>query len=373
MSDYLIACGGTGGHLAPGIALAEALRARGHDAVLIVSRKQVDAKLCSQYPELRFEPLPGRPFSFGSPASWWDLFKACRHARRLIRERRPAAAVCFGGFTSAGVALASRLSGLPLYLHEANHVPGKAVRLFRRLARRVFVPDGVRWKHASDPRVSALGFPLRMGMKPMSRLAARRALGLPEEGRILLVLGGSQGAEPLNRWVEAAAPALASRGICIVCIAGMARVREPVVQSLAGPVAGGSVPIWWLPFTDRMPEFMCAADLAVARAGAGTISEMAALGLPSILVPYPQAADDHQTANAEAAARRGGATVLVQERMDEASDLVLGLLDDENALAAMRDVLGVANSAPGARERLADIIISETSPAANGPDASDRR
>jgi UDP-N-acetylglucosamine--N-acetylmuramyl-(pentapeptide) pyrophosphoryl-undecaprenol N-acetylglucosamine transferase len=143
---YLLSCGGTGGHLSPGIALAEGLAARGDRAVLLISHKQVDARLAAKYPALRFAPIPGSPFGAHPAVLGRFLVTQSRGFAAglgLVRSLRPAAIVGFGGFTTASVILAGALHGVPVALHEANRVPGKAVRHLARLARRVYLPPGV--------------------------------------------------------------------------------------------------------------------------------------------------------------------------------------------------------------------------------------
>src|SRR5687767_9489491 len=131
MSRFLLSCGGTGGHLAPGIALAEGLIARGHEATLLISHKKVDGRLSDKYPHLRFERVPGTVFSRSPGALVQFIASQTRgffFCRRLVRDFRPDVIVGFGGFTSAGVSLAGWLRRVPVALHESNRVPGRATR-----------------------------------------------------------------------------------------------------------------------------------------------------------------------------------------------------------------------------------------------------
>ena len=144
-NTFVIACGGTGGHLSPGIALAEALVARGHAATLLISQKKVDARLSEKYPHLTFVRVPSAPFG------WRPDVHLRFHLRQsqgllfsldLLRKLKPAAIVGFGGFTNAGVVLAGRFAGIPVALHEANRVPGRSTRLLSRFAKRLYLPPG---------------------------------------------------------------------------------------------------------------------------------------------------------------------------------------------------------------------------------------
>jgi UDP-N-acetylglucosamine--N-acetylmuramyl-(pentapeptide) pyrophosphoryl-undecaprenol N-acetylglucosamine transferase len=147
LSKFLISCGGTGGHLSPGISLAQGLVARGHSATLLVSQKRVDSRLLEKYPELTFERMPGTGFSW-HPAKMArcvsSQFAALRFCRKIVRTMKPDVIVAFGGFTSVPAAIAGRMSGIPFALHESNRVPGLAIRLFGPFADRVYLPIGIR-------------------------------------------------------------------------------------------------------------------------------------------------------------------------------------------------------------------------------------
>jgi UDP-N-acetylglucosamine--N-acetylmuramyl-(pentapeptide) pyrophosphoryl-undecaprenol N-acetylglucosamine transferase len=146
MSRFLISCGGTGGHLAPGIALAEELQRRGHAVRLLISRKQVDARLAEKYPQLEFEAVASAGLEGGVAGVIrfaLGQMRALVTSWRRVRRERPVAVIGFGGFTSVGPAVAAWLLGVPVVLHEANRVPGRAVRVLGRIARRVYLPPGV--------------------------------------------------------------------------------------------------------------------------------------------------------------------------------------------------------------------------------------
>ncbi len=340
MSTYLISCGGTGGHLSPGIALAEGLRARGHDAVLLISRKKVDARLSEKYPELRFERIPGSGFSW-KPLPLlrcaWSQTQAVRFCLKLIRRERPVAVVGFGGFTSAPLVLAARLGRVPAALHESNRVPGLAIRTLGRFARRVYLPPEVRLPGIRPAATRHVGLPVRREIVRLPQAQARAALGFAPDRRLLVVLGGSQGAGPLNDWVRDHLDALAAAGIQLCVVTGLGKGREGPVDV---PVPSGPpVRALFLPFSDRMAELMSAADLVVSRAGAGTLAELIRCETPAILVPYPHAADDHQRANADYFEAQGGGLVVPQSRLAELLPAVLAALGDEVRLRRHRAAL----------------------------------
>jgi UDP-N-acetylglucosamine--N-acetylmuramyl-(pentapeptide) pyrophosphoryl-undecaprenol N-acetylglucosamine transferase len=329
----VIACGGTGGHLSPGIALAERLRAGGGEVLLLASRKKVDARLLEKYPHLPFERAPGAAL-VASPAGLlrfaWNLAAAVLFAARLVARRRPAVLVGFGGFMTLAPALVCRLAGIPVVLHEANRVPGKAVRALSKIASRTWLPAGAEIAGLPAERAGRAGFPTRSEFAPAARDAARRALGFPEAGRLLLVVGGSQGARPLNDWLLANLDALLRGGTHVLGVLGGG--AEGVERADATNGAQAKL----IPFCDRMADALNAADLVVSRAGAGAVAECAACGAPAVLVPFPQAADNHQEANARHAAAAGGAVVVAQGDPRRLTAEVERLIGDDAALAAMR-------------------------------------
>jgi UDP-N-acetylglucosamine--N-acetylmuramyl-(pentapeptide) pyrophosphoryl-undecaprenol N-acetylglucosamine transferase len=341
---YLISCGGTGGHLAPGIALAEAMRAEGDEPVLLISRKQVDARLSAKYPMLRFERMPGTGFAWRPDRLLrcaWTQLQAVWFCWRLIGVRRPRAAVGFGGFTSAPLVLAAWLRGVPCALHESNRVPGRAIRLLGRLARRVYLPSGVALNTVAPAVVKAAAMPVRREIARRDAAEARRELGLDPQRPVVVVLGGSQGATPLNTWARAEVGALASAGLQLYCVTGPGKDRETKVTH---PEAGGdSITAVFTPFTDRMAVVLSAADLVVSRAGAGTIAELIRCGAPALLIPYPQAADDHQRANAHWLAEAGAGRVVEQAKIGGLTVEVLAAMADAGLRAQWREALGHLN------------------------------
>jgi UDP-N-acetylglucosamine--N-acetylmuramyl-(pentapeptide) pyrophosphoryl-undecaprenol N-acetylglucosamine transferase len=308
---FLIACGGTGGHLAPGIALADALQARGHTTILFISEKKVDARLCEKYPALTAVPVPGSPFSwrpvrllrFG-----WCQVKGLRFSLNYLRQYQPDAIVGFGGFTNTGIVLAGRLRKVPVALHEANRVPGRAIRVLSRIAHRLYLPPGVRLPGRLGLLVRHTGLPVRAEVRRISRTEARAILGVDPLQKLLVIVGGSQGSGPLNRWVDANLEGLAREGVQVWCVTGLgngeAKVRE--LQTKSGAV----IRAWFEPFTDRVGALFSAADLVLSRAGAGTLAELVRCETPAILVPYPFAANDHQRANALHFEQQGGGVVV---------------------------------------------------------------
>ncbi len=327
MSRFLIACGGTGGHLAPGIALAEALRARGHDARLFISQKKVDARLVEKYPHLTCACVPGAPFGARPDVFARFLVRQGQgffFSLRYLRAFRPQAVVGFGGFTNAGVTAAARCLRIPVALHEANRVPGRAVRLLSRFAQRLYLPPGVRLPGRLGVRVRHTGLPVRPEVTRLPREAARAQLGVDPTQKLLVLLGGSQGSAQLNQWVEDNLTALAAEDVQVWCVTGLGK-GENTVRELRSK-RGAVVRVWFEPFTDRVGVLLSAADLVVSRAGAGTIAELVRCETPAVLVPYPHAADNHQWANARYFEQQGGGLVIDQNALGGLKQEVLEIL-----------------------------------------------
>lgn len=363
MSRFLIACGGTGGHLAPGIALAEGLVARGHEPHLLISHKQVDAKLVEKYPWLKLARIPAAPLAanpLGLLRFVWHQSAGFAFGLNLLRQLRPDVVVGFGGFTTASIVLAARMRRIPVALHEANRVPGRAVRLLSRFAKRVYLPPGVRLSRARGGTVRAQGLPVRSEFQRSARHVALATLGIEPARRLVAVLGGSQGATALNDWAERNLEALALEGVQVFCVSGPGK-RTAREERVLRTREGSPVKSYFVPFCDRMAELLSCADLVVSRAGAGTIAELARTGAPAVLVPFPHAADNHQAANARFFEQQGGGMVVDQRFLSgltkEVQDLVfndwllrkfrdnLGRMDQENSLKAMiDDLVGLAGA-----------------------------
>jgi len=365
LSRFLLSCGGTGGHLSPGIALAEGLAERGHEVTLVISRKKVDARLIEKYAPLHFVRLPGTGFSW-RPSQMMRF--AISHAAgfaaslSLVRRARPDAIVGFGGFTSIATVLAGRLCRVPVTLHESNRVPGLAVRTLGRLAQRVYLPLGVRIGGVRSSAIRNVGLPVRKEIQRLPAGSARESIGLDPHQRVLVVFGGSQGASPLNDWCRGKLDFLASQGIQVCCVTGLGKGGAETLELKSS--TGEAVRAIYMPFCDHMAELLSAADLVVARAGAGTLAELVRCEAPAILIPYPQAASDHQRANALFFERQGGGIVVEQSALgslhSEVMDVIfndsllrkfrgnLRRMDRANSLEFMlRDLESVASGGPG--------------------------
>ena len=334
MRRALIACGGTGGHLAPGIALAEELVSRGWICELLISKKQVDAQLVKKYEHFEYDTIPGCAMSF-SPIRFArfarDLFLGVRLCSRKIRVTRPDAIIGFGGFSSASALLAGALMKVPVAIHEANRIPGRVTRLASRFANRLYLPVGIELKSARPGRTFHVGMPIRSEIKKWARDEAKRRLGFDPARKLLLVFGGSQGARSLNEWVENSMESLARESIQTLCLTGnkVAKTAERTNASKTGE----SVRSLIQGFSDQMALLLSAADLAVSRSGAGSIAEIIRCRTPSVLIPYPYAADNHQYFNARQLVDDGGGLMLSHESMDRLLQTVLETIADDTLMS----------------------------------------
>src|SRR6266403_447245 len=221
--NAVIACGGTGGHLFPGLAVAETLRDRGHEVMLFVSEKEVDALALSGR-AFRFEKLPtvGLP-SLYSPAIFAFLRRfneSLSLCRSIYRKFKPQAVLGMGGFTSTAPILAGRMRGVPTFIHESNAIPGKANRLTARMVRAVLL--GFKECAPFFPRVRTeiTGTPIRHDLKPIDRGEARQKLGLQQDLATVLVMGGSQGASGINQTIIKSLPSLRDVPLQMIHLSG---------------------------------------------------------------------------------------------------------------------------------------------------------
>lgn len=332
--------GGTGGHLYPGLAIARALvRADRTIEPFFIGAKRGIEKDVLPTTEFPFALLDLHPLYRNAPWNNWrtavGAARAWRVVTRLARERRPAAVVGTGGY-AAGVALAwARVHGVPTALHEADSYPGLTTRAFAAGAAAVFLgfPEAqARLRVGARTRLLALGCPIEPPpLPPPSRASSRAAWDLPPDAFTVLITGGSQGARALNDVVSAWCERGLPPDVALIWATGRAQAsaylgreaRMVRVRSYLAPIA----------------DAYAAADLAVTRAGAITIAELCAWGIPSVLVPLPTAAADHQSHNARAVATAGAAVHLPQaelsvERLDT---IVRDLVAHRERVATMRD------------------------------------
>jgi len=348
--------------LFPGLAVAQALHARGCDLLLLVSPKQVDQQATASIANLPVATLP----AVGLEAGRWAAFtrgawRAFRAARKLFAERPPAAVLAMGGFTAAPPVLAAKAHRAAVFLHEANAVPGRANRWLIHLADRAFVYFPQAAARLGRRRALVTGMPVRSQFQPQEAAGCRLALGLDAERPVLLVTGGSQGAVALNDLVLRALPGLAAAepALQFIHLTGTNDFQH-VSQAYAAAQRKALV----RPFLTEMELALGAATLVVSRAGASFLAELAAMRAPAILVPLPTAADNHQFHNARAFAQTGAARLLEQSKStpELMAATISQLLRDEAGCEDMRTALARWDF-PGAAEQIADLVLEAITPA----------
>ncbi len=350
--NVAIACGGTGGHLFPGLAVAETLRTRGHRTLIFISEKEIDALAVRDHTaNYRFETLPSvglpRVFSLAMVGFVRGFGASVSRSQRFYREFRPHVVLGMGGFTSTGPILAGCLARVPTFVHESNAIPGKANRLNGRLARTVLLGFGECAKYFPKARCEVTGTPIRASLQQIpDKAEALQVFGLPERPakKTMLVMGGSQGAHGINQAVLRALSAWKDT-LQVIHLTGRddeAATRQAYQQA--------GVTAFVAAFHHQMQAAYAAADFAVSRSGAASLSELAHFSLPSLLIPYPFAAEDHQSFNARIFEAAGAAVVLQEgdatgHALGQAVTEMLGTPDRLDAMSAAARRLAPADAA----------------------------
>jgi UDP-N-acetylglucosamine--N-acetylmuramyl-(pentapeptide) pyrophosphoryl-undecaprenol N-acetylglucosamine transferase len=347
--------GGTGGHLMPAMVLARAMRASGHEAMLVTEGREVERELLRrELPDVTGVELPpaGR-FRLGLPL--W-LMRATAAARRVLREHEVDCVVSTGGRPSVPVALAAKSLGKPVYLLEQNAVTGRANRWLAPFAARIY--HGLPADDATTPRALLTGTPLRPELGQLDRAAARALLGLRDDAPVVLVTGGSQGARSLNEIVP---QALLRAGVPlqVLHLAGLG--RDDAVRRFYAS-SDGKLTAHVRPVAHDMDRMFGAADLVICRGGGTTVAELCAVGRAAIIVPYPFHRDRQQLRNAEVLARAGAALIVEEPALsvDAMTELVTALLVDPERLERMGAAARALQHGDAATTILRDMGLAAT-------------
>lgn len=353
--------GGTGGHIFPAIAVAEALRSARSDVevIYIGGAAGREATIVPQH-GLRFIGVPARKIRrTASPDTLITLvvlFRGYLQARSALRRLGASAVLGTGGYVAAAAVLAASRLNIPVVIHEQNAVAGRTNRWLARKAERVCITFAASAGEFPAGKVIETGLPIRHGLvSPLTRAAARAQLGIPEASFTVVVVGGSQGAAAINRVVWESLDSL-NRDISIIHQTGDTEggPGEHVRDAGVGSVYRSR------PFldTENLAAAYRAADVAVCRCGASTLAEVAAAGLPSLLIPYPLAYADHQTANARAVAEAGGGVLIPQADLTSArlAEELHALKADQTRRQRMADATR-AMARPDAAQAVAEVVL----------------
>jgi len=348
----VVACGGTGGHAFPGLAVAEALRKRGHEVVVWSSGRDVESSVMKSW--------TGPSFSTGarqlSAGNAFAILRSIWRCRREMKRTKPDALIAMGSYSSLPPVLAARAAGVPIYLHEANTVPGKAVDFLSRFARLVAISFDVTKKYLPGVKTTRTGLPVRAEIAKGKRFEF-----IPADAFVVFITGGSQGAHKVNELLQEAIVLLkgelerregAKRPLYVIHQTG-ARDEEGVRERYAKM----SVPCRVHGFEGEMANAFASADIVVARAGASTCFELAVCGKPCLLIPLPTAMRNHQHYNAEAFAASGAADEGIQDKLSPCQlfRYLLDKYDHPERLVKMSEKIRKL-AVPDAAEKVADLV-----------------
>lgn len=351
----MIAGGGTGGHIFPGIAIADAIESEspGSEVFFAGRSGSLEERIVGRTGR-RFVGVPSmglrRKADLRNAGVPFVMAAGFLSALAVLSKARPDVAIGTGGFVSVPPLLAADALRVPLLLQEQNSCPGLATRVLSGRAREVHVSfEETRAHLPRARRVVLSGNPVRSGLGRADRAEARRALGLSVDSTVVLCVGGSRGAHRLNEAVSGSAARLAASGVELLAQTGSedeGTVRSAVEATSATAVVAS--------FFDDMATVYAASDLVVSRAGATAIAEIALVGLPSVLVPYPYATEGHQMKNARALERAGASVVVPDAEFtaDVLVSLVRELIEGRERLSAMADAARKL-ARPDAAERVA--------------------
>lgn len=329
--------GGTGGHIYPAVAVIEALREEyGADVVYYGGLGRMEEQVAREH-DIPFVGLPTRKLrKLAAPDSLLTLltlFRGFLMARRALRQSPVTVLLGTGGYVAAAAALAAASLGIPVVLHEQNAISGRANRWLARWARRVCVTFEQSVNDFPAGRAVVTGLPLRKAvLAHLPRDLCRDKLGMPDNAFLVLVLGGSQGALAVNKLVAEAVPLLPG---------DVALLHQTGASKADAGEPGGAATYRQTPFLKGQDLSMAygSADLVVSRSGASTLAEITVHGLPSVLIPYPYAYADHQTANAEQLVRQGAAILAPQAQLtpDRLANIILELKNNPDRRARMSE------------------------------------
>jgi UDP-N-acetylglucosamine--N-acetylmuramyl-(pentapeptide) pyrophosphoryl-undecaprenol N-acetylglucosamine transferase len=338
---FVIVAAGTGGHILPGVRIGKALEGEANCLVrFYCGARPIEARAyASQGVTPRVLPIASGGLS---PARLFGFVRAFSRLLGDFRRERPKAVIATGGAACFPALVAAIALRIPFFLHESNAVPGRLTRMFHRQARRIYSGHDLRGMNCA-----VLGTP-GPEVEELSSI---------DERRLVLCMGGSQGASALNSAFAGAAGILSREfpELSFVLISGPGKSAVPRL--------GLEV----LEYVDDMPSLLRHCCLALSRSGSGSLGDLAAFGIPAILVPYPHAMDDHQTANAEHMAERGGAEVMTEGELqgERLVKRMRELLGDRSFLAEMAEKAAACNFPNAAREIAVDVVRHAASPLVN--------
>ena len=350
-----VACGGTGGHIFPGLATANVLSRRGHDVTLWLAGKDIEHDAIRQW-QGKVVTIPSEGFQFGlslrSLVTVKRLYKAYRLALAPMREDPPDVLLAMGSYASFGPVKAARKLGVPYVLHEANLVPGRAVSLLARKAETIAVSFEKTRYYLKHNNMVTTGMPLRKELQIACEQP--RANRSENDALKILVVGGSRGAQILNEVVPEAIAAASGKGV-MVQVEHIAGLQETEAIERLYEAAGVEARVHH--FVQDMENKYLNAHLVICRSGAATCAELAAFAVPALLIPYPYAVRDHQMSNARVMQDSGAADVVAQEDLTDTwlCDYIMNVAEKPERLERMATAMQ-KRARTDAADQLADLL-----------------
>lgn len=348
----VVACGGTGGHAFPGLAVAEELLKRGHEVTIWDSGRDVESSVMRNWKGQLFS-TGARQMSLGNA---FANLRAIFRCRREMRRAKPDVLLAMGSYSSLAPVLAAKSAGVPVVLHEANTVPGRAVEFLSRYAKVVAISFEDTSRYLPSVKTVHTGLPVRAGISQGKRFDF-----IPAGSFVVFITGGSQGAHAVNDLVTDAVLLLhktleargkSSRPLYVIHQTGGMDEGRVIAAYLLK-----SIPSRVKAFEDRMADAFASADFVIARAGASTCFELAECKKPALFIPLPSALRNHQHFNAEAFVKKGAADEAIQDKLTAHNlcHYILSKYDAGEKLEAMADKMGMM-SIPDAAKRVADLV-----------------
>lgn len=343
LMKLLLAGGGTGGHIYPAIALADKWQKGSGKVIYLGGHGSQEEKIAGDrsipFYGLPVKPLPRRP-GLELIRSLYFNTMAFFKARAIIKKEKPDIVVGTGGYSSGAVLLAAKISSYPTIIHEQNAIPGLTNKLLASFAKKVALtyPNSGQYLPFSSNKTVITGNPIRPEILKMSKDKAREELNIKSFAQVVMVMGGSQGAQFINKlMVEIYSDLLMSEELVVIHITGYKKAEKSLEakKKLDNPSN-----LMIMPYIEKIELALAAADLVVSRAGATSLAEITGRGLPAILIPYPHSANKHQNANAEYLTKAGAAKLLLEKDLNSKIlyNEIIALIKDQAKLNAMKAV-----------------------------------
>lgn len=359
----IISGGGTGGHIYPGVAIAKKIKEYDENAeiLFIGSKNGLEGKLVPKEGfNIKFIEVEGlnKKVSAKTISAVGKAFKGCSMANKIIKEFKPDIVVGTGGYVCGPVVLSASLKGIPTIIHEQNAIPGMTNKILSKVVKKIAVTFKESEQYFPKKKVIYTGNPIRSQILNADPVVSREKLGFSKDKKLVLVVGGSRGAKNVNKAAIDMLPDIKKNNMQMLFITGEVGYKD-IMADIEKKGYNLSDDIKVLPYLYEMENALAACDIIISRAGATILSEITALGIPSILIPSPYVANNHQELNANSV-EKNGAAVKVKE--SELKDNILGktlvsIINDSEKMKSMKTAsknIGILDAA----DKIYRIILS---------------